>query len=261
MKLSCPHCTQILELTPEAIASFEGDPHFPCPVCGGRVPLPETAPPSPAPKRKGRQTPLLPKDGGANWRPGAKPPQSKTPAVSESAITAVSRGLNRNLLVLGAAVLILLGGAGTYLALTTKGDTYQTREERIREIIRNQYFTDLIASGKTTKKELLGLWDIRPYGVGFVGLSGKTGTWDEASDLAAGVGAAVLRLDPPDATARGVMLDWLGGVTGELGGETLWVLDHGEPKTAAPPVVNRVATMDRPRRVLLSWDTTPTSAP
>jgi len=260
MKLPCPHCTQILELTTETIASFEGEPHFPCPVCGGRVPLPETAPP---PKRKGRQTPLLPKEGGATRRPGSKAPHPKarTPAGPEDAIATISRGLNRNLLILGIAVLVLLGGAAIFLALTTKGDTHQTREERIREIIRNQYFTDLIASGKTTKKELLSLWDIRPYGVGFVGLSGKAGTWNEAADLAAGFGATILKLDPPDAAARKALLDWLGGVAGELGGETLWLLDHGEPKAAAPPTVNRVSTMDRPRRVVLHWEATQMTAP
>lgn len=254
MKLSCPHCTQILELTPEAIASFEGDPHFPCPACGGRVPLPETAPPAPAPKRKGRQTPLLPKEGGAMRRPGAKAPQPKTPVASENAITAISRGLNRNLLVLGIAVLVLLGGTGIYLALTTKGDTYQTREERLREIIRNQYFTDLIASGKTTRKELLGLWDIRPYGLGFVGVSNETLPWEGAAELAGRTGSSILMVDPADAVARPLMLNWLAEMTTDLDGATLWLLDNGEPKVLHAPEMSRVTTMDRPRRVLLAWD-------
>ncbi len=192
-------------------------------------------------------------------RPGAKSPQSKTPAASEHAITAISRGMKRNLVVLGVAVLALLGGTGIYLALTTKGDTYLTREERIREIIRNQYFTDLIASGKTTKKELLTLWDIRPYGVDFVGLTGKAGGWDESATLAAGVGATVLKLDPPDASARTVLLEWLAGVTADLGGETHWVLDHGDPKTVTAQTLNRVTTMERPRRVLLHWETAATT--
>ena len=166
---------------------------------------------------------------------------------------------DRNLLVLGVAVLLLLGGAAIYLALSTKGDTHVTREERIREIIRNQHFTDLIASGKTTKEELLALWDIRPYGIGFVGLSGKTGSWDEIESLATGVGATVLKLDPPGAAARPALLAWLAEVTADLSGETLWVLDHGETKVVAAPVVNRVTTPDRPRRVLLHWEPTVTA--
>ena len=254
MKLSCPHCTQILEITPEAIASFEGEPHFPCPVCGGRIPVPEIAPPPQRPKRKGRQTPLLLKDGGATWKPGAKAPQSKAPAVSENPTKAMSRGLNRNLLVLGLAVLLLVGGLGIYLALTTKGDTYQTREERIREIIRNQYFTDLIASGRTTKKELLGLWDIRPYGLGFVGVSNETRPWEGAAELAGRTGSSILIVDPADAVARPLILNWLAEVTTDLGGATLWLLDNGEPKVLHAPEMSRVTTMDRPRRVLLAWD-------
>ncbi|MCB1205381.1 MAG: hypothetical protein KDN18_14060 [Verrucomicrobiae bacterium] len=261
MHLNCPYCTQILELSPEVLASFAGDPHFPCPACGGRVPVPEMTTPDSAPKRKGRQSLLLP-TGGAAGRPSLKAsPPKVEPAASARSGAAVFLGMNRNLLILGIAVLLLLGGTGIYLAVSTKGDTHQTREERIREIIRNRYFTDLIASGKTTKKELLALWDIRPYGVGYIGLTGKTGTWDEAADLASGVGATVLRLDPPDAVARTAMLEWLGGFTGELGGETIWLLDHGEPKATAAPTVNRVTTLDRPRRVLLHWDATQTPAP
>jgi len=261
MKLSCPHCDEILELTPEALASFEGDSHFPCPVCEGEVPLPEPASPPDAPKRTGRRTPLLPKTGGTFRKPASKTFEGASPAAPEDAVVALSRGLNRNLLVLGTAVLLLLGGAAIYLALTTKGDTHQTREERIREIVRNQYFTDLIASGATTRKELLALWDIRPYGVGYVGLSGKTGAWEEAADLAAGVGATVLKLDPPDAAARTALLDWLAEVTEDLGGESHWLLDHGEAKAVSAPVVNRVTTMDRPRRVLLHWEAQTTAAP
>ena len=173
-------------------------------------------------------------------RPGAKAPQPMAPATSGNAITAISRGLNRNLLVLGIAVLVLLGGLGIYLALTTKGDTYQTREERISEIIRNQYFTDLIASGKTTRKELLGLWDIRPYGLGFVGVSNETRTWEQAAELAGRTGSTILMVDPADAVARPLMLNWLAEVTTDLDGATLWLLDNGEPKVLHAPEMSRV---------------------
>ncbi len=258
MKLPCPHCTQILELPTEVIASFEGEAHFPCPVCGGRIAVPEITAPPARPKRKGRQTPILPKSGSEGRNAASKPSTERTPTSKSSknagSFISMYHGLNRNVRVLGAAVLILLGGLGIYLALTTKGDTHVTREERILDIIRNQFFTDLIASGATTKEELRGLWDIRPYGIGYVGVSNETRPWEQAEELAKRTGARVLRLDPPDAASRPPLLDWLAEVTTDLGGATLWLLDNGEPKVLHAPEVSRVSTMDRPRRVLLAWN-------
>lgn len=39
MKLSCPHCSGLLELDPETLARLEGD-SFECPACGGMVEVP-----------------------------------------------------------------------------------------------------------------------------------------------------------------------------------------------------------------------------
>jgi len=244
MKIACPHCSQILELTAETLASFEGEPHFACPVCAGLIAVPVSAGASSLPPKK---------PGLGMSKPSAKSPSAKKSTQTDS-ILAAHRGMHRNFRVLGITVLLLLGGLGIYLALTLRGDTHMTREERLREIIRNQFFTDLIASGATTKKELLGLWDIQERGVGFVGLSKEPCAWPKAGELAQRVGASVLTLDSPDTATRAPILHWLTAFSTDLGDATFWLLDHGEPKVLHAPEVDRVTTLDRPRRVLLTWN-------
>jgi len=257
MKIACPHCSQILELTVETLDSFGGDPHFACPVCAGLIAVPVRAgAASPPPKKPGPGMPGRPKAAAPMSKPTAKNPSAKKPTQAD-AILAAHRGLHRNIRVLGIAVFLLLGGLGIYLAITLRGDTHMTREEHLREIIRNQFFTDLIASGATTKKALLGLWDIQEHGVGFVGISEDQCAWPKANELAQRVGASVLTLDPPDTATRAPMLHSLTGFSADLGDATFWLLDHGEPKVLHAPEVDRVTTLDRPRRVLLAWSSRP----
>lgn len=239
MKLACSHCSQILELTPDALASFKGETHFPCPVCGGLLALPKVVK---VPMPKG---------------PTARAPAPKAVPAGRNPVAAVLeawQGMHRNVRFLGIGVLLLLGGLGIYLALTPGGDVHKTRQQILRETVRNQFFTDLIASGATTEKALLGLWDIRPFGIGYVGLSEERCAWDKAPELAKRAGASVLTLDPPDAASRPALLHWLIGFSADLGGATHWLMDHGEPKVLHAPEVSRVTTMDRPRRVMLTWN-------
>ena len=42
MKISCPHCSQNLQLDPETLAALQGQPHFACPTCQGIIGVPET---------------------------------------------------------------------------------------------------------------------------------------------------------------------------------------------------------------------------
>lgn len=41
MKITCPHCSQHLELDSETLIALEGASHFNCPTCGGAVAVPE----------------------------------------------------------------------------------------------------------------------------------------------------------------------------------------------------------------------------
>lgn len=239
MKLTCPRCSQKLELSSEDATLLRAQPSFPCPTCGGLLSLPPVVT-VPMPQRPAENA-SPPKTASARRNPVA--------AVAEAC-----RGMNRNLRILGMSVLVLLGGLGIYMALKPGGDVRNTRQQFLREVIRNQYFTDLIASGATTEKELLGLWDIRAFGIGFVGLTEEQCAWEKAPELAKRMGASVLTLDSPDAATRAPLLHWLTGFSADLGSVTLWLMDHGEPKVLHAPEVSRVTTMDRPRRVLLAWE-------
>ena len=256
MKLTCPRCSQKLELSPEDAALLRAEPNFPCPTCGGLLTLPAVVT-VPMPQRPAVQNVPSTLKVPMPQRPAAKglpPGAASTRGNPVAAVMNAYRGMNRNLRILGVSVLVLLGGLGIYLAVKPGGDVYKTRQQLLREIVRNQYFTDLIASGATTEKELLGLWDIRPFGIGYVGLSEERCVWDKAPELAKRVGASVLTLDPADAASRPAILHWLIGFSADLGGATHWLLDHGEPKVLHAPEVSRVTTMDRPRRVLLAWN-------
>lgn len=247
----CLHCGEVFELDLPTIAALRAKVVFPCPICSRMLP---TSMFHTSGELDAEQSARAAKKPVAT--PGWKPPATGQRKAAKTLVkySKVLSGMNRNFLILGAAALLMLGGIGFFLASRSQGNTMLTREGRIREMIRNRYFSDLIAAGKADKKALLALWDIRPFGTGFIGITGKTAAWEQAPALAREVGAGVLRLDPPDTAARTALMDWLPAITEELAGETHWLLDHGEPKTVSAPVVNRVSTMDRERRVMLHWD-------
>ncbi len=290
MIIPCPHCETELELDDETLAAMGDAPAFACPACQGEVPVPSTEPevvvapcvhcggefeidmptlsalrsrvvfPCPLCTRM-LPTSMFQISEDSSPSPARRAPTARKKKVAQSKPRKpfaerfqVLRRMNRNLLILGATAILLLGGLGIFLASRDKGNTTMTREDRVREIVNNRYFTDLIASGKADKNVLLSSWDIHPYGTGYIGISGKTATWEETEALAREVGATVYKLDPPDAAARTAFLTWLPAVTEELEGETHWLLDYGEPKVISAAAVNRVSTMDRKRRVIFYWD-------
>lgn len=236
MTLACPHCSQLLEFTPEVLASLHGHSECACPHCGGMMAVPQmSAQAAPQPTRK-----------------------VSAPAVEASSMRKTAEklqaALHGRLRILGVVALVVIGAAVAYVVLRRTGDTHLTKRHIIEEIIKNKFFTDLIASGATTKEALLGLADLQPHGVGFIGLTEERRPWAEAPAMAERLGAKVLTLDPPDATARRVMLRALTPFTADHLAETLWLLDHGQPKVFEGEDVHRVSTLERPRRVLLAWN-------
>lgn len=41
MNLTCPHCSQTLDLAPEVLAALQGQPLFACPMCEGHMAVPQ----------------------------------------------------------------------------------------------------------------------------------------------------------------------------------------------------------------------------
>ena len=235
MNITCPHCSQTLELTPDVLAALQGQPHFACPVCDGLMTVPAPRRPTPsAPQRTGPRKPASP-------------------------ITTAQRGLNRNLLVLGLAALLTLGGVAVFLASKNGGTTGNTFQNITNEILHNSYFTQLITDAVTTEKDLEAIAEIRPYRNGFVGVSKGTLSWEQAQNLAKRTGAEIIAVDDAVLGSKQELVTWLATTFISHLSSPIWVLDQSEPSVLANSEILTVKTTDGERKVLLHWQPANTS--
>lgn len=174
MKTTCPNCSQGIEIDEETHEALRFYPDFACPACSAAVPVPRwSVADSFAPPRRVDNDSIPPRH-----------------AVTDAG--RIQRGMNRNLLMLGVAALLVLGGLGFFLASRKTGDSHVTRNEVRNEIINNSYFTQLIASGVTTKKDLEAIGNIRPWQDGFIGVAMEPLGQEQAKELSKRAGASVL---------------------------------------------------------------------
>lgn len=243
MEFQCPSCTQHIGIDDAELAGLTVETEFSCPGCGASILLqPERK--APAPLRPGQRRPAAPRRTSAS---------AETKKLHPSA-GQVHRRLNRNLLILGSAALLVLGGIGFFLASRNAGDKHIKKTEISNEIIHNKFFTDLIASGAATEKDLLAIRSILPHGDGFIGVSKDKLTWREAEELAMNTGAEIL---PVGETADGKadadpMADLAKAFPGAPG-ETSWVRSGGGPMMADIPDLLPVTTLGRPRHAFFRW--------
>ncbi|MBE2282863.1 MAG: hypothetical protein IAE77_05320 [Prosthecobacter sp.] len=234
MKLTCPHCSQPLELDAETHAALQGQPHFECPECGGAIAVPVLAPARPA-------TPQ------ARMSPG-------TSQVAGAAVKA-QLGMQRNLRWLGIAALLVLGGVGAFLAL--RGGNVFNTTQNVRQIINNQFFQNLITTGKATRQALEEMAAIQADGEDFVGVSREKLTWTQAQDLARRAGAEVLPIEPQGNDLRPPRLERLTQLFPDLHGLTSWVRDEDLPTLLDSPDLARATTPERARPALFQWHALP----
>lgn len=234
MNISCPHCTQVIELTPEVHAQLQGQPHLACPVCQGLMAVPPMPgqPPKPAPSRP-------------------QGPAIKAADVAKQA----HRGVNRNLRIFGVVALLVLGGIGAFLAMRS-GNVFNTNQN-IQQIINNQFFQNLISSGKTSRQALEEMAEIRADGQDFVGVSRGKLTWQEAQDLAKRTSSQILTIEPVGNDLRKPHLDRLTKLFPVLHGLTSWVSEEDLPTLIDSPDLARATTPDRPRQALFQWFSLP----
>lgn len=213
MIVTCPHCQTGIEIDARTENALKGASYFDCPSCSGRVPV----------------------------------------LFAASPMARAQRGMNRNLLILGSAALLVLGGLAFFIASRKGGDTYNAKQDISNEIIHNKFFTDLIASGATTAKDLETVMEIKSFGDGFIGISRDKVTWEEARELALNTGSDVLGMDDGDGRP---LLEIAGDLTAAFShklGETVWVRQGNEPKMIDCPDVLSVTTLERRRHVFLHW--------
>ena len=237
MKTTCPHCTQHISIDPETLAELQGQEHFPCPACRGLVPVPQPTGAMPvAPARTDADT--------ANLQSTPTPSTANTLAQAH-------RGLNRNLLILGSAALLVIGGLAFFIASRQGGDTHANLTNVNQEFIHNTYFQNLIASGKTTEMDLDSVTGIRPYGAGFIGISKEAHPWENAMEMAKRAGAAILAIEDGSFGNGKDLLAWVEASFKEQ--PTAWVQESATPRVLEGTDVLSPTSLDRPRRVLLQW--------
>lgn len=253
MNLSCPHCTQPLELTPEVLAELAGSVDFPCPECGGAVPLPVDSPPA---EETAMEKPVeAPAD--EMMKPAADMLTRRKVALE------LFQQANRRVLILGSAAMLVLGGVAGMLVHHFSGNRVDLNQDITNEILKNKFFTDLIASGATTMEQLRRVERIEAHGPGFIGLSREELTWEQAQDLARATAARMLPVETPSENRA----PWRSPVMQRLvnfleqrfpaaRGRTVWVMQNSDanlPQVFHAPDVSHVTTRERPRRVFLHW--------
>ncbi len=234
MNTPCPHCQIQIEIDAQTHAALQGHTNFQCPSCDGLVTVPPVT-----------RAPVKVTAAAA-----IRSVSSEAPA---STIASVFLALNRNMLTLGAAALLVLGGLGFFIASWNSGTINATTQNINYEIINNSYFQDLVASGKTTVADLEAVAGIQPYGDGFIGVSKQKATWQEAREIALRSGAMVL--DP--------------GITGSLSerqlthhirksfpdsiGSGLWVSQNDKAGKLGNSAVSPADSLEAPLQVCLHW--------
>ena len=231
MKIACPHCSQNLELDSETITALEGASHFDCPTCGGAVEVP---------------TPVLVPAKQA-------PPSGEGKPAPERVARRTQQGVNRNLLVLGVVALLAIGGVAMFLASKNGGNIFNIFQNTTNQIINNSYFTQLIADGVTTEKDLDSIAEIRPYGDGFIGISKAELSWEQSQDLARRTGAGVLAIEDAAEGSMQQLIDWLNSTLKSQLSSTIWVQQGGQAKALDKHEVLGVTELDSRRKAVLQW--------
>lgn len=176
-------------------------------------------------------------------------------------ILSTTRSLNTTMLVLGTLAILIIGGLAAYLANRKTGDTYHTEQTITTSITNNTYFTQLIASGTTTAKDLEAVTDIRPYGEGFIGISTEALDWNGAQDLANKTGSTVLPLDRPAGGTGSAILPWLAESFASHLTTAVWVTVGSRPHYFENSHATGAVNLSIPRKAMLLWETRPQPEP
>jgi len=233
MKIECPHCSQRIELDEETLAALAEIEAFECPSCGEPVPSPVKTATEPD-----------------------RPPTASTEATSPNPFLKAFLRMNHTTRVLGLLALLVIGGAAIFLASRPGGDTHIKNRKIREEIIHNEFFTRLIASGATTLEDLRSVESFAAYGDGYVGLSEEAWTWDEAESLAQRTGGTILDLARTPHEGRKEMGTWLAKTFPDATGRAVWVEDQDEARGIDAPDLLASTDPKSRWRVFLSWSET-----
>ncbi len=237
MKTSCPRCSAELELDAETLALVESVGSYECPACAMRVSMSATH-----------------RLAGVRVKTDEEIAQAATPPPDKeesAAALRLWRGVNRNVLILGAAAILLLGGLVFFIASRMGGNIFRTKQDLTHREVSNEYLTRLIAAGTAKEQDLAEISDAHPWGTSLIGVSREPLDWHAAEDLARRTAAEVLEI-PADGAA-GPLAGWLERTWPDELGKTAWIRHEGRMKVIDSPDIGEVTTPERPRRVFLVW--------
>lgn len=174
--------------------------------------------------------------------------------------------LNRNVRILGSTAILILGGLGAWLALRPARNAVTVGETSVRQTLRNEYFTKLVASGAAEAEALGKLAVILPYGKGYVGVTSERMGFPEARALAKRMGSEVLDVAITAVERKSELCGWLAASFPGRHGTSSWVLDDGAPAAIDAPDLLGVwrnpaegreedlaQALGTPRFVFLAW--------
>lgn len=251
MIFTCSQCSQPIEIDDAELVGLSEGIMINCPACDAQVPMPAT---SAAPVQ-------IPPASAAP--PAVASPASGSASASNQAAALMFQKLNRRMIILGAAALLALGGLAGYLAFQLRGDRVELNQDITNQILKNKFFTDLIASGGTTMDQLRKVARIEMKGQGFIGLSREEYTWEQAQEFARSTGSKVLAVESPsenkapwvDPTMQR-LVNFLEHRFPAAQGTTVWVMQNSaekQPRVFHAPDVSLVSTSERTRKVFLDW--------
>ncbi len=178
----------------------------------------------------------------------------------------IHKTLHRNIRILGAAALLILGALGIWLAKRPVKETHHVHQKIVNEIINNEYFTNLVTGGGAERSALEEVAEIVPRADGFIGLSREKLTFAQSSELAGKAGAEILDISFAAREGREELTGWLEeSFPGQLG-RTAWIRDNHVPKLIDSPDVfephggefysrssGQEKALNTPRHVFLQW--------
>ena len=173
---------------------------------------------------------------------------------SSEAILETTSSLNTTMLVLGSIALLTIAALAFFLANRKTGDVITTVSNFSNSETHNTYFTQLIAAGVTTAKDLEVVSDIRPYGTGFVAITREAFSWSQVQELARRTGAEILTVENDNAGSKQQLLAWLSTSYSSHLSSTVWVREHGEVKILKGSEITSVTDLDHSRKAILQWD-------
>ncbi len=166
---------------------------------------------------------------------------------------------NRNIRVLGAVTLLVLGSLILWLVFRPAKNVVTTHEKVQKRRLDNEHVTRLVQSGATSAEALDGVAALFPYKGGFIGVTEERFTLADAGAFAEKAGADVLDIALTAQESRKEIAGWLAASFPDVTGSTTWVRENrvtrliDAPDVLPLPGFSATPTSSRPHRAFLRW--------